>query len=218
MEPLEVTATLWGRVILPPYGHIHLDALLAWAVCESEMRPPALDEEQITAVEIPIERSECGRFHLCSSSSSTTRERDKRWLNKRFPIGEWQMLGGGKSAQRVQTGAGPSKGFRVPVEAVFLDGDRLTWWCVGERAPIERLLRAVTHVGRRRAVGEGEVREWSVSPCEAWPGFPILRDGAPLRPLPYDDGRVTGAHVLRMGRYTFPYWLRALEDLVAVPC
>lgn len=218
MTPLEITATLMGRLVLPTEGYVHLDGILAWAVCALDLRPPALDEEQLDReIEIPIARSECGRYHLCSVSQADVRAREVRWLNKRFPVEWWQAIGGGKSAQRIQINAGPSKGFRVPIQATHLADDRLTWWCLGDAPEIERLLSVVTHVGRRRAVGEGEVRDWSVRAVEPWPGFPVWRDDQPLRALPHDDDRVSAQHVMRMGRLTFPYWLKAENDLVTVP-
>lgn len=218
MEPLIVAARLRGRVILPMTGYVHLDALLAWAVCYVECRPPALDEDQLRPVKIPVERSACGRYHLCSASVSKLRQRELRWINKRFPIEWWQALGAGRSAKRVQINAGPSKGFRVPVEAVHLKGDALLWWCVGERGAIERLLEVVTHVGRRRAVGEGEVVEWHVAECEPWgDGFPVLgSDGEALRHLP-PGVEGLGQHVLRIGTLTYPYWLRSAEELIVAP-
>lgn len=217
MEPLRITATLWGRLILPREGYVHLDGMLAWTRCAIECRPPVLDAEQIADVEIPIQRSACGRYHLCSASVSTRRQREKRHIQKRFPVEWWQHLGG-KGAERIQISAGPSKGFRFPVEATFLDDDALVWWCVGEREEIARLLAVVTHVGRRRAVGEGEVRTWTVEPCEPWgPGFPVLGpEGEAMRHLPLDVEGV-GAHVPRIGVVSYPYWLHAREEGIAAP-
>ena len=218
MEPLAITARLWGRLILPTEGYVHLDALLAWAVCQVECRPPVLDSDAVPPVEIPIARSACGRYHLCSASVSTTRQREARWVNKRFPVEWWQMLGAGPTANRIQTNAGPSKGFRFPVEAAFLEDDALRWWCVGDRTRVGELLELVTHIGRRRAVGEGEVRAWSVEPCEPWgDGFPVLGPaGEVLRHLPHDTEGV-GEHVPRIGCVTFPYWLRTEEDSILAP-
>jgi len=219
VEPLAITATLWGRIILPVEGYVHLDALLAWAVCHVEGRPPALDEEQLAPVEIPVARSACDRYYLASASVSVVRERELRWKNKRFPVEWWQTLGGGKSARRVQTSAGPSKGFRVPVEAQHLEGDRLTWWCVGDRPEVERLLSVVTHVGRHRGCGEGEVRGWGVEPCEPWgSGFPVVdAEGQPLRHLPADEELVTGEHLMRIGVLEPPYWTASAEEPIVAP-
>lgn len=219
MEPLEVTALLWGRLILPSGGYMHLDGLLAWAVWARSGEPPALDETQVRPIEIPVQRSACGRYHLASASSCAVRMREKRWLNKRFPVEMWQMLGAGKSANRIQISAGPSKGFRIPMEAQHLEDHRITWWCIGERAEIEALLSLVTHLGRRRGVGEGEVREWRVEPCEPWgPGFPVVdSEGSPLRHLPLEDSLITGPHVPRIGTLTYPYHAKHTEGPIAAP-
>ena len=218
MEPLKITAELYGRVMLPREGVIHLDALLMAAVARVEGRPPPLDETQLEEIPIPVAKSACGSYYLASASVGAVRARELRWINKRFPIAEWQQLGGGKSAQRVQLSAGPSKSFRIPAEAHRVEGDRLLWWCVGERAPIERLLSAITSVGRLRGHGEGEVRRWIVEPCEPWgEGFPVLSpEGAALRTLPLDTPGL-GAHVPRFGNLAPPYWRRSTEEPVAAP-
>lgn len=218
MEPLEIRAELYGRVMLPAEGVIHLDALLMAAVARIECRPLALDETQLAEIPIPVARSACGRYYLASASVSHVRAREVRWINKRFPIAEWQQLGAGKSAQRVQVSAGPSKSFRTPAEAHRLEGDQLTWWCVGERDAIDRLLGAITSVGRLRGHGEGEVRTWAVEPCEPWgEGFPVLSaDGSALRTLPLDTPGL-GEHVPRFGNLAPPYWRRTTEELVAAP-
>lgn len=213
-EPLEVVATLYGRVMLPSYG-VHLDALLMAAVARIEMLPPLVDPADAVDIPIPVERSACGRYYLASASSCRVVGRDVRHINKRFPIAEWQQLGGGKSAQRIQLSAGASKSFRIPTEAHRVEGQRITWWCVGEREEIARLLSVITSVGRLRGHGEGEVRAWTVEPCEPWPGFPVLgREGEALRNLPLDTPGL-GAHVPRFGNLTPPYHLRTTEQPIA---
>lgn len=217
MVPLEVTATLYGRVILPRAGYVHLDGLLAWAAWARSGDPPALDETQIVRYPIPVAESECGRYHLASASACAVRFREKRYVNKRFPVAEWQMLGGGKSANRIQINAGPSKGFRIPLEAHHLEDHEIRWWCIGDRDEIEALLSLVTHVGRLRGHGEGEVREWRVEPCKPWgDGFPVLRDGRPLRHLPLDTPGL-GEHLPQFGTLTYPYHSVHLEEPIAGP-
>jgi CRISPR type IV-associated protein Csf3 len=217
VEPLKITAELYGRVLLPREGVIHLDALLMAAVARVEMLPLVLDEERMAEIPIPVAKSECGRYYLASASVQKVQKHESRWINKRFPIAEWQQLGGGKSAQRVQLSAGPSKNFRLPAEAHHIEGQRLTWWCVGDRERITYLLGAITSVGRLRGHGEGEVRSWTVEPCEPWEGFPVLSpDGAALRTLPLDTPRL-GEHVPRFGNLAPPYWRRSTEEPVAAP-
>src|SRR6185503_291310 len=97
----------------------------------------------------------------------------------------------GPTVRRVQLTAGATKSYRIPVEVGYLKGARAEWYCVGDADPIRSLLCHVTHLGKKRSVGKGEIAAWIVEECDAWKGFPIVRDGKPLRPLPLDWPGVT---------------------------
>lgn len=81
---------------------------------------------------------------------------------------------------------------------------------------VRELLALVTHLGKRRAVGLGRVERWEVLPCEPWEGFPVLRDGRPLRPLPTDwPGLVE--YDLGLRTLSYPYWDSSRRVECAVP-
>jgi CRISPR type IV-associated protein Csf3 len=215
MTPLRVTAEMASRTLAPSEG-LHLDGLLMAAVCKRDGIPPLTSQADALAappIEIPIALSNCGRYYLTSSSIGDTLARELRYLNKRFPMAEAVVLGDSK-LKRVATGSGPCKAFRIPVEAQHVP--QFTWYAVGDPGQVRELLTLITRLGRRRVVGEGLVREWRVEECETWPGFPVLKDGRPLRPLPIDaDGLVD--YSIRFGRLSPPYWLRVGEEEVACP-
>lgn len=211
-EPLRVTAEIAGA-IATPWGPIALDALLAWAVCALEGFSSPVDE--IREVDIPVAREPGGRFHLASFSEAEVEQHELRWLNRRFPIPEAQGLAV-RDFKRINISAGAQKTYRLPMETSFLRDDRLVWHVLGDRARVADLLALVTHLGKRRGVGLGMVRRWTVEPCEPWPGFPVLRDGLPLRPLPADwPGVVGGDRAYR--RLSYPYWLARGQVLCASP-
>ena len=119
--------------------------------------------------------------------------------------------------RRVQINAGAQKSYRIPLHLTLMRDNRLVWYAMGDADRIAFLLQLVLHLGKRRAVGHGRVMRWAVEPCEPWPGFPVLRDGQPLRPLPLDwPGLATDAE-RRYCRATFPYWRRVDEVACAVP-
>lgn len=216
MTPLHVTATLDGPIVLQG-GPLALDALLAAAVAMRDGLDPPAGPHDITPIEIPVEREPEGRFHLASFSHCTVEDYERRWVNRRPVVAEAQALGSPKR-KRMQINAGPDKGYRFPMEAQWLEGDRLDWWCIGEREGVEELLRLVHHLGKRRAVGLGRVREWTIEPCERWgPGFPVVDPaGRPLRPLPLDWPGVIEASV-DVQAITYPYWAPQNVQEVVVP-
>ncbi len=213
-EPLRVRALLEGAILLPG-GTLALDALLAAAVALRDALPPC-SVQGVTPIEVPIQREPGGRFHLASFAEWVPDEYEVRYVNRRFPIPEAQMLGD-KKLRRIAINAGAQKSYRIPHEAIHVEGDVLAWWCVGDAEAIRELLALVTHLGKRRAVGSGRVREWLVEPCETWDGFPVMREGRPLRNLPPDwPGLASGVEVAA-ANLTYPYWERHREEVCAVP-
>lgn len=215
-EPLRITAHLEREIALPS-GSLAIDALLAAAVALRDNMPPAFTSAEVTPIEIPVRREPEGRFHLASFSVVGGWDaHGLRWVNRRFPVAEAQAFGDAK-LRRIQITGGPCKSYRLPLHTAWAANDVLTWWVVGNASEIRALLGLVRYLGKRRAVGYGRVARWDVEPCEAWPGFPVLQDGQPLRPLPPDwPGLVatgTAYHPL-----SYPYDKRNRErPLCAIP-
>lgn len=213
-RPLRVTARLAGGIALP-WGPLALDGLLAWAVCAREGMLAPVDG--IRPVAIPVELEPAGRFHLASFSVGEAEEHEHRWVNRRFPVPEAQGLAE-VGFSRINISAGAQKTYRLPLETVHLRDDRLAWYLLGDRDRVLELLDLVRHLGKRRAVGYGQVREWSVEECGPWAGFPVLDPaGQPLRPLPLDWPGLSPDASQAFRRLSFPYWLRSDEQLCAAP-
>lgn len=216
MTPIAVTARLRGAIALSN-GPIALDALLAAAVCLRDGIPPATDEAGIVPIEIPVAREPGGRFHLATVSFGTTEEAEHRWTNRRFPLAEAQDMADAK-LRRIQITAGPCKSYRLPLATGHLEGDELHWWCLGELDAVRDLLvTCVSYLGKRRAVGLGKVERWTVEPCEPWDGFPVVRGGLPMRPIPPDWPGLSPKVETAYRTITYPYWRRTAEELLAVP-
>lgn len=214
MIPLRVTAELSGPICLPD-GLIALDSLLASQVALRQGLM-ALDAQSCVEIEIPVQRSECGRFHLCSHSVCEAEAHEKQFTNKRPAIEQFQAFGNEK-LRRVDIATGPNKGYRIPRVATHLRGDRIDWWCVGDREQIKQLLSTVTHLGKKRGVGLGRVARWIVDPCEPWyDGFPVVLHGKPMRPLPANYPGLENPR-LEYRTLSYPYWDHSQEDLIAYP-
>lgn len=198
-----------------PVGSIALDGLLAWAVALRDQLPPAYTADEIMPIEIPIQLEPEGRFHLCSFSVSETDHYSTRWVQRRPVIKEAQMIG--RSIKSIQINAGPSKAFRIPMETRHLKSDLLIWYCIGDQVGIGKLLSLITHLGKRRGIGLGEVKKWRIKRITPWPdGFPVVINSKPLRPLPPDwPGLIDPRQGYRA--ITYPYWLKEREQVCAIP-
>lgn len=205
MEPLRITAKLDTPVSMPS-GALQFDAVLAAAVAKRDNIPPACTAAEMVPIDIPVQRSECGRFHLTTSSFQDAEIHHLRYTNRRMPVEQLQWMGDGKT-KTVNLAAGAQKHFRVPMETMHVKGDRVQLWCVGDANEIRMLLTLVTHLGKRRAVGLGKVVSWTVEPCEPWPGFPCVSvEGDAMRNLPLDYPGLREFDV-ELTRVTYPYWL-----------
>lgn len=212
MEPLQITATLTSPLAVPLFP-VAIDGLLAAVICEREGLIAGVGEFQ--HVEVPIQRSACGRYHLASVAHGEPLAYMLGHVNKRAPVVEYMQLGNDK-IKSVNTGTGRNKAFRIPQPRALVD--RMRWWCIGERKSIESLLATVTHIGKKRSVGHGKVARWTVEPVVPWDGFPVLRpDGTPMRNLPKDTHGLGPATALGWGPITYPYWDQTAAVEVAQP-
>lgn len=217
MKPLVVRAHLRGAIMLPEYP-IALDALLMAAWARRENLPP-LDcrdgaEIAIPKEAVPLLRSACGRIYLASEGQYEVEERERRHLVQRFPLDEAQALGGPK-IRSIKLSEGRTKHHRSPYEVVHLVGDAMVWFAIGDLDGVRDLVEIIGHLGKKRSVGTGRVRSWSVEPIEPWEGFPVLRDGRPLRSLPLDWPGL-GEHRVEWRVLAPPYWERFREEACAV--
>lgn len=217
-EPLHVVARLTEGIVLR--HPLMLDALLAWAVANREQVLPPLPGEPSPIVEIPVMREPQGRFHLCSQGFAVAECYELRYKNRRAPLQQMARLGTRKIT-RVRINVGENKSYRVPYELQFLSGDRIEWWCFGDRARIVELLRAVHYLGKYRGSGKGRLdihgQPWTVEPCEPWDGFPVLRDGLPLRQLPLDWPGLRDDAPRAFRVLGYPYWDHTAEEELACP-
>lgn len=212
VTPLRVHATVSGPIALPD-GTIHLDSLLMAQVAR-ERGLVCLDATMLVPLEIPIQREPRGRFFLCSQGVYMEAASELQHTYRRPIIAEAQRFAEPK-VRRINITVGANKGYRIPRPVQYLESG-IEWWCIGNHNEIERLLSCITHLGKRRSAGLGAVDGWTVAPCDPWDGFPVVRDGKPLRPLPVDW---PGAEVASCGFRVMapPYWDMTMEEPCLLP-
>ena len=107
MTPLRVQARIRTAISLPS-SMLMLDSLLASVVA----REQGLDAKMTATlepdpIEIPIAKSSCGRYHMCSAAAYEWEERESTWINRPSPVAVAQTWGSNKV--RIEQGAGLSK-------------------------------------------------------------------------------------------------------------
>jgi hypothetical protein len=213
IAPMLVTARLEWSVVLndPPM----LDSLLAWVYAARAGLLAPVGPEQTLPIAVPL--AEQDGIRLASQGIvGEASAYETRHKHRRAPWQEYARMGAAK-IRRCDMSVGPDKSYRRPYVVTMPAGDVIHWYALGDLDMVRALLVDVRHVGKHRGTGKGRVREWRVEPCEPWDGFPVLRDGQPLRPLPKDwpglavDARV-GFRVL-----TPPYFQREREQECVIP-
>lgn len=217
-EPMVVIAELEGDIIVPRTTPA-LDGLLAYAIAQEHGLPP-LDAQgdNPPSIEVPLARSKCGRYHMASFGVASTSKADLQHIHRKWPIEVSQALSHEKT-KSVDIATGRNKGYRLPIERVHLEGDRMWWFAIGHIPEVRNLLSWVTRLGKKRAMGAGKVGAWHVAPCEAWGlTFPIMSPaGEALRPLPTDTRLLADERREGFGVLTYPYHQQAREEWLALP-
>lgn len=213
MTPLRIVAEVPGQIALPN-GAIALDSLLTWAAATRDELPPPFAAEDCSELGIPIAKDEHG-FFLCSDAIYELSDYDVRYINRRAPIDQYQMLG--PATGRVGITAGVDKGYRIPLEVGHLVHGTIEWLALGDADEIRDLLGLVHYLGKKRSVGLGKVSRWEVESSPTWRGFPVMtRAGKPLRALPLDyPGLVEPSR--GYATLGLPRWDRSKETLCAIP-
>lgn len=205
MKPFQAVATLSNGVMIPGAPPA-LDALLMAAVAVRDQLPPP-GFGPLVDIEIPIQKKD--GIYMASCGEYEVEAHERRHINRRFPMLEAQSIG--KHKMSINIKAGPSKGYRIPVQTAHLKQDRITFYGVGDLDSVRELLELIAYIGKKRSVGLGRVAAWVVEPCKKWPGFPVLREGKPMRPLPKSW---PGLQSYKLGYRVLspPYWERHREE------
>lgn len=99
------------------------------------------------------------------------------YWHKRSQRGNWTHTRRGRFVITNMTGRYVERRIPMPTRLA----SRWVAWAVGNRDEIARLLGMLTHVGKRRGIGYGEIRRWIVRPV---PEFSLVREGALMRAMP----------------------------------
>lgn len=221
MTPLKISAAIEGQIMGP---QTRLDGLLASAVAQQLGMPPIgaqhgdeLDRDlaRLREAVAQLIKLDPSGFFWASDAQFEVEEHERRFVNRRFPVDRVVSLGSDK-VKRVELGTGLSKSYRIPTRACFLRDDSISWFVTGNQSQIVPLLASVTHLGKKRSLGLGKVLQWHYKPIEPWQGFPIMRDGRPLRALPTDYQGLVEFRTA-MSVLSFPYWRFQDERPCAVP-
>ena len=210
MQALRIAARVPAGLVASDPWSPAIDGVLAWSLVRERVGLDAMaltpDAEMAPVTDLPLERAECDGlwWYCCSIPEIEAAARSRVHLHRRFDrqAGEAWLT---PAVKRLGLSAGAYKDRRMP--RVLSVTGCVTWHAIGDAAEVLRLLRGVTHLGRDRARGRGEVAGWTGTPAG---GAVAARR---RRPLP-----VAAAARLGLSGPTLPWGLHPPARLHRVPC
>lgn len=199
-EPLKITA--YPRCGIVTDEHLPIDGILLYAAMRERYGPLLLttpgDVPVKEMVDLPLAKAgaEDAWYYAASFVQWPERVADGRaYWHKRADQQYTAVVDFGKRRGKINNKAGRYKSYRMPV--FYRHALSVSWYVVGDRGEIGRLLSTMTHVGKKTAYGWGRIIRWQVEP---WPeDWSVHRNGRLMRAVPGEGGTLHG--------YRPPYWL-----------
>lgn len=171
----------WTSTPVILYEPIMFDSILAWAVAVKE----GLSIDNVKPIELPLAKlsvHDGWPLWACSALEPVNSVDDTIKYQKNNTWGEFSEKNKGF---KPNVHSGRYQGRSIPYRGVIA----AEWaaYCIGDKEKIANLLGNISHIGKRRQAGNGEIIKWSVNQSILSSDDIIVRDGELRRPLPVDD-------------------------------
>jgi len=221
MDNLQVIAHMASPLVAYDDWSPSLDALLEYVLLDRlnliTPNPTAADAEKnlpLIFEQMPLARPEIkGEWYWAVSSphyienhQQTSRYR-KRWDYQEHHL-EW-----GKKRAKVSGSEGHFKAYDLP--RYDREMQTIHWFCVGDANKISDLLQSITHLGKKRSQGCGQVHKWEVLPFEH--DWHLWRGDKLARPMPVNMIEPPQAINMMQWGWRPPTWLAANKSMCFMP-
>lgn len=168
MKPLKITAHLRSGFTAAFDWSVSIDGILAYQFMLEKLGVDAFTEthgitseqEPVIGLPLAVEQFNNDWWYQCSRPFFRQYATHVTKMHRRFNAQEAELYVGDKT-RIVQTTKGPHKNARLSIPK-FITSE-VTWYAVGDKEEIERLLGHITHIGGQRRSGFGAVGRWSVA-------------------------------------------------------
>lgn len=131
---------------------------------------------------------------------------------KRWDYHEYHLDWAGKRA-KVQNSEGAFKAYDLP--RYDREIQTIHWFCIGNRDKLSELLAPITHIGKKRSQGCGQVTRWQVLPFEH--DWHLWRNEHLARPMPIEMIQTPlYINVMNWG-WRPPAWLHSNKSMCFMP-
>lgn len=215
-EPFEVRAWLRTPVAFDPLS-VHFDAILAYAVL-AEVGFPVWDSNEFgELLDIPLPLAQTGGVWHASAMWIEDPAKGKLVIYKRWASHYEHLV---RKRRKINTGFGFYRAMALPIYTAH--APYVQFFACGDPNWVERLLKHVHAIGKKRSVGYGSVERWEIIPLDedwslTWQHPDVLLSS---RSLPVDLLREMGLWakgvVAELGVRP-PYWHPETKALACFP-
>lgn len=210
-QPLHVEYSL-ATPLMMAFPWIYGDALVARLLMEEILGDdfynlPAKDPLPVAkCLGLPIKKTDM--MYHASASILDTDEMHTTVLYKRFH--EAEDL---KTKTRIRRNSGMMRDYMMKFP--YSASKTVKFYMNGNLEELTRLLSQVRHLGKKRAVGGGQVCDFSIAPIDA--DYSIIKDGIAMRSIPCNMLKsFSDIRAMRLA-YTFPSWDQANVTMCVAP-
>ncbi len=194
LKPLKITFRMDGTgVVMFPQNPVHLDSLLAWAICPEHLINRGLERNEIPEIQmLPLKKWHINGYwgwHASALFPDGKIESLQYW-RKKFRTNRIHMAKGSPNLM-----SGKHKEYNMPIPLILCN--TMTAYALGNRKRITQLLERIKYIGKKGAYGKGAVTDVEVEVIEE--DFSLLKGGRVMRFLPAKGGS-------GYGRVLPPYW------------
>lgn len=144
--------------------------------------------------------------HYIENHQQTSKFR-KRWDYQEHHL-DW-----GKKRAKVNGSEGHFKAYDLP--RYDRETQSIHWFCVGDASKISELILNITHLGKKRSQGCGQVHKWEVLPFEH--DWHLWRSDSLARPMPVNMIEPPQAINMMQWGWRPPTWLAANKSMCFMP-
>lgn len=144
--------------------------------------------------------------HYIENHQQTSKFR-KRWDYQEHHL-DW-----GKKRAKVNGSEGHFKAYDLP--RYDREMQSIHWFCVGDANKISELILNVTHLGKKRSQGCGQVHKWEVLPFEY--DWHLWRGDSLARPMPVNMIEPPQSINMMQWGWRPPIWLAANKSMCFMP-
>ena len=215
--PLQVVM----EVIPPIYitsPWLHLDSILSYLCTRDALEElfycmPTEETVDVSLLDLPLKKTD-DVYHSSVGIYDDNAKLYRDTIYKRFTDKETYKLSKKQQQGRIKTNQGHFKDFMINLPLLITN--KITFYCNGDEQELNRLLKHLTHIGKKSSIGGGRVRNIKITPTSE--DYSFFKDEQVMRPIPAKmNVPLIQGMIFEQQPYKPPYWDKNNVTMCIVP-